>query len=451
MSFFKHFGRNTCGATRAPVPLPHGVANLTEIDWTNLCELDVYSDHGVHHHWYHECQTGKDRSDVDLGQPHNLPQPFELSDLPRPFELPDLPRPFELSDRRQTRRRWSVEPSANDATQVASIEDINPHELVSPLPDFDFSNRKSTASPISESSESPIAEPFSEPTTVIGQSPNMVAQKSNRRPSLIHHAPNQRSKTPDFLPQLSRIGKDSSENLLTSPAYIVEALRERVNDLNQKWMDKLDLHHRSNPKLVLSMPFEKGIQSLQDFYRGTLPRTFEDAFALMHVAHACAWIYHEEDELDFWRTLFLDILQWPYAIATNEDTQLFLEVAFQLWTVPDWSIAEALEHSKAFQSTFHCSVPDIYAELENTSSFCFNYSRQSTAQSFDPPVAPPTISPIGLDIIGLLSLRNLLKEGQVISVCKRCLDGKLLLSMEIVLIFLELTMYSCRVFKYLCT
>lgn len=229
------------------------------------------------------------------------------------------------------------------------------------------------------------------------------------------------------LPQLSASDRDPSEYLLTSSEYIVKALFEHVNALNKKWMDKLFLHHGSDAGFFLSMPFEKGIKSLQDFCRGTLPRTFEDAFALMHVAHACAWIYHEVDEPNFGRTFFLDILQWHYAIATPEDTLLFLQVAFCLWTVPECSLDEAIEDCKAFQSKFVWGLPDIHTGLGNTSSFCFNYSQQSTPQTFHSPAAPSIMSPIDLDLMDLLSLRNALREGRVISLFTRCLDGKLLL------------------------
>lgn len=73
----------------------------------------------------------------------------------------------------------------------------------------------------------------------------------------------------------------------------------------------------------------------------------------------------------FWRTFFLDILQWHYAIATLEDKLLFLQVAFRLWTVPECSIAEAIEYHKAFQSKFAWSLPDIHTAPGNISSFLF--------------------------------------------------------------------------------
>lgn len=193
------------------------------------------------------------------------------------------------------------------------------------------------------------------------------------------------------------IDMNSSQQMLTTAPGLFE-LPERVDALNQKWMKELTLRHGPDVRFSsLSTLFEKGIQSLQEFYRGTLLRTFKDIFALMHIVHACAWIYHEKDEPNFLHAFFLDIFQWHYAIATDEDKRLFLDVASQLWSVPEYSLAEA---------------------------------------------ASMTASWGMLDLFGL---HNALSGGQVISLCTRYLEGKLLLS--IVLICLELKIYRFRICK----
>lgn len=253
------------------------------------------------------------------------------------------------------------------------------------------------------------------------------------------------SKIPDFGPPLSRIDRDSSEPAFT--AFI--ALHELVDALNQEWIDKLTVHHGADVRFFLSSPFEKGIQSLQGFYCGTLPRTFEDIFALMHIVHACASIYHGKDEPHFWDAFFLDILQWHHAIAAEEEQLFFLKIAFQLWHVPGYSLTEATEYSNNLLPPL--TWPEIHTKLRNTGSICFNHSQKPTPQAFDPSVEASILSAIDLNKLDLLRLRDAFSEGQVISLCTRYLDGKLLLSIEIILICLQLKMYRFRLCKDLCT
>lgn len=213
-------------------------------------------------------------------------------------------------------------------------------------------------------------------------------------------------------------------------------------------MNQLKLSHGPDVRFS-STPFETGIQSLQEFYRGTLPRNFEDIFGLMHIAYACAWRNHQNDQPQFWRSFFVDVLQWQYAIATPEETVLFLEVAFQLWFVPDCSIAEVAEYSNDFLSQLGWSLPEICTEVGNTSSLSFNFSQQSTLQAFDPSISLSFMSSTHLDILDLLRLRDMLEEGQVISLCtQHGLDGKLF-RMEIILICFELKICRFRLCKYL--
>ena len=306
--------------------------------------------------------------------------------------------PVELSERRQTTGRWSAQSSTNDAPQVGFIEDFN-RDLAPQVGfiedfnrdlapqvgfngDFTLSNRQLTGSPLSKILDLPS--PF------------------------------------------SRIDTNSSKQMLTTAPGLLE-LRERVNALNQKWIKELTSHHGPDVRFFsLSTPFEKGIQSLQKFYRGTLLITFEDVFALMHIVHACASIYHGVDEPHFWHAFFLDILQWYRAIATDEDKLLFLKVAFRLWCVPGYSLAEAARYFDGFVS--QPSLQELYTELKNNSSIYFNYSQNPGRQVINPSMTASFPSEIDWGMLDLFGLHNALSGGQVISLWTRYLKGKLLLS-----------------------
>lgn len=185
---------------------------------------------------------------------------------------------------------------------------------------------------------------------------------------------------------------------------MVELLRESVNNLTHSWKTQLTLGSRfgANVRFSLHTPFETGIQALHEFNCGLPPKTFEDTFALMHIAHACAGIYHKKDERPFWRKFFLDILQWHTWIAEQEDIELFVESAFILWSDPDISEAETNE------------------KFDDTLSHC-----RWTPQAFNSSMEPSFGSHIGLGIMDPNKLYMRLREGQVISCCTRYLEGKL--------------------------
>lgn len=174
----------------------------------------------------------------------------------------------------------------------------------------------------------------------------------------------------DSLPNFSWTHRNSSEQ--TIPAVntkdFAQVLREHVSDLNKTWMKELTSCFGQDVDCFLYTPFESGIQSLLEYYRGTLPRTFEDAFALMHIVYACAEIYQKKVGPQFRRNLSLSVLQWSHAIATPEDQQQFAKVAFQLWLAPEYSEAESVKYATQYhdnlQSRFHSSLPDMLGETK---------------------------------------------------------------------------------------
>ncbi|MCJ1427306.1 hypothetical protein MMC29_005209, partial [Sticta canariensis] len=194
-----------------------------------------------------------------------------------------------------------------------------------------------------------------------------------------------------------------------------EALRNQVNHINQSWMDHLRYSsYGCDVRFRLSAPFEEGIQSLQDFSRGILPRTFEGIFALMHIVYACASIYPQKDERHFWHTFSLDVLLWQHAIATQDERELFLEAAFLLWMVPDLSMDEAREHFDAFLWQSGWSLPESH---DVSGSPSLNHYQQSTPQAFDSSIAPFFKGQIDFGAPDLVRLHNKLKEGQAIDLC----------------------------------
>lgn len=362
----------------------------------------------------------------------------------------------ELSESCQPFFIESLDTSANDATQIGSTDFINRDEFASPLSELNSTSQTFMDLQHSVSSKSPFAETSSEQSNMIGQSPSMMTAASTRfehsRSSMYsqecsytyaevdHHQtmPSQGNKISNSLPSFPWLGRNSAEHVLTITKAPVELLREHVNTLNQKWMNKLTLEFGPNVEIFLSTPFETGIHNLQGYYGGILPRTFEDTFALMHIVYACSEIYHEQEKPQFQPLFFMDVLQWHHAIATQDDRLLFLETAFLLWYVPGCSIAEAAMYSSDLLSQLHLSLPETRSEKEYSSPLHDNATSGSVAQDFDPLILPSLMGPIDLDEPDMLKLRDLLRNGQAINVCMRYLDGKLLSSFDTILACSEL-------------
>lgn len=163
------------------------------------------------------------------------------------------------------------------------------------------------------------------------------------------------------------------------------------------------------------------MQSLKEVYCGIFPKTFEGTFALMHIVYTCAKFYYKEQEREFWHTLFLHMRQWQCVIATYDDARLFRETASLLWPVPESDMAEAAGHFDDSLLQLPQSQPETIFELPWTSSSCFNYPQQSTTQ-----VSLPSTEPSFVEV----GLYHQLREGQVITICRRYFSGKLLLEIK---------------------
>ena len=144
----------------------------------------------------------------------------------------------------------------------------------------------------------------------------------------------------DPFPPASCFNKSSSADICPLTEVLVEDLHRRVSDLENQWRHQLsptfDFFWMKENFCQPSL-FETGFRTLQGLYRCISPRTFEDVFALMHVAFACACKYQNNDEPKFWGTFFEDALRWCRAVATAQERDVLLRVVFQIWC-PEFSI-----------------------------------------------------------------------------------------------------------------
>ena len=130
---------------------------------------------------------------------------------------------------------------------------------------------------------------------------------------------------------LSAIYRDQriSENSgLSSTESQVEEICALVYIVNAEWNNRMiDLPNLLMRCATLPLPalILKGVNALRQSFRGMFLETFEDTFALAHVACAIAYTLHKDNDTYRWEDLFVDMRQLHHAIADKSDKQLFLE------------------------------------------------------------------------------------------------------------------------------
>ena len=120
-----------------------------------------------------------------------------------------------------------------------------------------------------------------------------------------------------------------------TPGVLVGNVQQIVENLNTFWTQELMSIPQYRPLrsrfYATQSVFELAINSFKRYLDGDLPDTFENIFALMHLALASACILCSEDANYPWDELFEDILRWRNAIDMEEDVSLFYEVVHVLW------------------------------------------------------------------------------------------------------------------------
>ena len=156
---------------------------------------------------------------------------------------------------------------------------------------------------------------------------------------------------------------------LASTHVSIHDLYELVRVVNDEWLQKLD----STPYIVsrcskLASPevFSRGIRAMQQCFTGFLSYSFEDMFSeplvdwfkdissgsptgqfedifsdivldsfenifsLVHVACACAYVLHKDEDSYDWDGFFDHMFQWQYLLSERDDVQCFLMAMDQL-------------------------------------------------------------------------------------------------------------------------
>ena len=125
------------------------------------------------------------------------------------------------------------------------------------------------------------------------------------------------------------------DDLMTTTS-LVKQVRDILHDLNKKWMGRLrstpDLYARCLPLSTCPL-LETGIRALQQCFSGTLPRSFDDLFALIHVAFAFSLVINKDRDSYYWDGFHSDLRYWHLTVRDSE-ISLFGKVWDRLWCPP---------------------------------------------------------------------------------------------------------------------
>ena len=196
-----------------------------------------------------------------------------------------------------------------------------------------------------EAAESdPIAHPTYIPNSVERNETSQYLPSRDRPPfDIVHHLPLYQYQRPSIvlsdpvgrtIPPVAddlyclMLGDDSM-----TTAGLVQQVREILHGLNREWMGRLE----STPDLyTLCMPLstcrllETGIRALQQCFSGNLPSSFEDLFALMHIAFAFSIVINRDGDSYYWDGFSSDLHYWRHTVRVSE-ISLFTRVWYRLW------------------------------------------------------------------------------------------------------------------------
>lgn len=450
VSFFKHFGRKSTTRAKRSVSSyelgDHSHCCLSELQGTgstpmsrNLQDLNAQK-------WRHDsqwtsqepCEKGIDPDDCydELkirsysGQHTKVNNAKPTHD---PVQICGTPV-AELPAYRQSRGTDSLSISASNIAclEFKNVDYDNKYNkfAVSPLaqpssPDNESTIRSESASlmPIM-SNIFPTPNPTSSilaPAIAIDQDPRSPVDLQGPvcSPQGLDHHRNFFSSRGDIcypLVPFSCFGKSTNDRSFTTTETLVEDLSDLVCVLHVAWMQRLTTNigePMMKAKISQRSPFETGIRVLRQYWNGReLPKVFEDAFALMHIAFACAWIYHRDDTPEFWNTFFQDVLKWHHVLLTHEDRILFLKVADLIWSPPGSLSVEDMFHSGSL-SLPHGSHLSTLFELEGNAPIQASYAQELVPHGL--------YSQSSQSLVGLTNMD--FRAGEVIRICAHYLDG----------------------------
>lgn len=131
----------------------------------------------------------------------------------------------------------------------------------------------------------------------------------------------------------------------------IQDLYEFVGTVSNEWLPRLESTPHLLSRCSILSPqdlFERGLNAMQRCFNDSLADSFEDMFALVHVACACAYSLHKDEDLYDWAGLFDHMLEWQYLLSSQDDVQCFLMAMDQFTCEHNYSLTDSLSRGGMF-------------------------------------------------------------------------------------------------------
>jgi len=208
-----------------------------------------------------------------------------------------------------------------------------------------------------------------------------------------------------------------------TPSAIIENTYLLVKILNTQWIPRLasdDKLHEQCKALPVETLFDVGVKTLRKVYLGILPGTFQDLFALMHIAFAFSLIIYRDGNSCYWDGFSRDVYWWHQALgSTTKEAHLFVQVWHLLWC-PQVSRRQGVH-----EDGFHDTGQSRASPATSNGSTC--------AEPISSCLNPERFPNPNHDTLGHPSQQephDMLMDGMVIKGCSRFLDCEIVLDRD---------------------
>lgn len=123
-----------------------------------------------------------------------------------------------------------------------------------------------------------------------------------------------------------------NEGKSKSHTYIAD-LYDAVRAINKEWILGLGLNTdapQRYPEQYAHAQFELGIRAWRNFFHSATPSSFQDLFALMHVAMASSCVIHGNDHAQSWNLILEEACQWQHLLSNAIEKSTFVKAMRRL-------------------------------------------------------------------------------------------------------------------------
>ena len=207
------------------------------------------------------------------------------------------------------------------------------------------------------------------------------------------------------------------ERIFKSHAYIA-VLRDVVRALGEEWFRRLVLGTivpQILPEQYATSLFELGIRALRNYVRGATPSSFQDIFALVHVAMAFSYIVRKDDHAHSWDTFLEEAYQWQHLLCNVIEKRAFTKVMSRLCHPQAYSTSSPLKEATVDNDFLPAEQATLVGLIGRLS---YNRVDLANQENGDDHRQPSNAANEQFKLLEMLPSNVIIKE------CMECLDSK---------------------------